>query len=79
MYRHDYDSTLEKYGGFIQEMAETAVAKDAFDPDLYAKYNVKRGLRNSDNTGVLVGLTSIGDVRAYIIEEAKKNLVDDED
>lgn len=76
MYRHDYDSTLEKYGGFIQEMAETAVAKDAFDPDLYAKYNVKRGLRNSDNTGVLVGLTSIGDVRAYIIEENEKVPID---
>jgi len=35
------------------------------DPQLYEKYNVKRGLRNKDHTGVLVGLTSIGDVIGY--------------
>lgn len=40
--------------------------------DYYTKYNVKRGLRNSDNTGVLVGLTEIGDVRAYILCEGEK-------
>ena len=76
MYRHDYDSTLEQYGKFIQNMSDTAVLKDTFDPELYGKYNVKRGLRNADNTGVLVGLTSIGDVRAYIIEENEKVPID---
>ena len=76
MYRHDYDSTLEQYGKFIQNMSDTAVFKDTFDPELYGKYNVKRGLRNADNTGVLVGLTSIGDVRAYIIEENEKVPID---
>jgi len=40
--------------------------------DLYQKYNVKRGLRNSDGTGVLVGLTEIGDVHGYIMEEGDK-------
>ena len=30
--------------------------------DLYSKYGVKRGLRNEDHTGVLVGLTRIADV-----------------
>lgn len=76
MYRHDYDSTLATYGKFIQQMSETATEQDSFDPELYTKYNVKRGLRNSDNTGVLVGLTSIGDVRAYIIEENEKVPID---
>ncbi len=41
-------------------------------PETYEKYDVKRGLRNKDGTGVLVGLTSIGDVRGYIIEEKDK-------
>ncbi|HEX3028130.1 MAG TPA: citrate/2-methylcitrate synthase [Clostridia bacterium] len=45
---------------------------DRIDPDLYKKYNVKRGLRDNDNTGVLVGLTEIGDVRAYIFDEEEK-------
>ncbi|MCP4297215.1 MAG: citrate synthase, partial [Proteobacteria bacterium] len=40
--------------------------------DLYEKYNVKRGLRNRDGTGVLVGLTEIGDVHGYIMEEGDK-------
>lgn len=39
---------------------------------LYQKYNVKRGLRNNDGTGVLVGLTEIGDVHGYIMEESDK-------
>ncbi|NLJ57035.1 MAG: citrate/2-methylcitrate synthase [Firmicutes bacterium] len=37
--------------------------------DLYTKYDTKRGLRNIDGTGVLVGLTEIGDVHAYIIND----------
>lgn len=35
------------------------------DNDLFPKYGVKRGLRNEDGTGVLVGLTNIGDVVGY--------------
>lgn len=46
------------------------------NPSLYDKYNVKRGLRNADGTGVLVGLTEIGEVHAYIIEENEKVPVD---
>ena len=41
-------------------------------PDLFAKHNVKRGLRNEDGTGVVVGLTEIGDVVSYVIEDGKK-------
>lgn len=32
---------------------------------LFKQYNVKRGLRNEDGTGVLVGLTNIGNVVGY--------------
>ena len=35
------------------------------DSELFQKYNVKKGLRNEDGTGVLVGLTNIGDVVGY--------------
>ena len=33
--------------------------------DLFETYGVKRGLRNADHSGVLVGLTNIGDVVGY--------------
>lgn len=35
------------------------------DADLFRKFDVKRGLRNEDGTGVLVGLTNIGNVVGY--------------
>lgn len=39
------------------------------DQGLYTDYNVKRGLRNKDGSGVLVGLTRIGGVTGFIKEE----------
>ena len=57
---------------FIKEIADVTTSRNQVDGEYYNKYNVKRGLRNADGTGVLVGLTHIGDVRAYIIEEGEK-------
>ncbi len=39
------------------------------DPELFSKYMVKRGLRDIDGWGVLVGLTEIGEVHSYITDE----------
>lgn len=41
------------------------------DSTLFDQFEVKRGLRNKDGTGVLVGLTNIGDVVGYKKEEGK--------
>ena len=38
---------------------------------MFEKFEVKRGLRNPDGTGVLVGLTNIGDVVGYKKEDGK--------
>ena len=38
---------------------------DVVPSELYAKYDVKRGLRNADGSGVLVGLTTISNVHGY--------------
>ncbi|MBR5919513.1 MAG: citrate synthase, partial [Prevotella sp.] len=35
------------------------------DNELFSHYGVKRGLRNEDGSGVLVGLTNIGNVVGY--------------
>jgi len=45
------------------------------DSELYSKYSVKRGLRNEDGTGVLVGLTRVGDVHGYQVVDGKKTAV----
>jgi citrate synthase len=61
----ELDKILEKLGTIVEK-------NDRIDPELYGKYNVKRGLRDINGTGVLVGLTEIGDVRAYIFDEDEK-------
>jgi len=42
------------------------------EADLYSKYDVKRGLRDSSGQGVLTGLTEISDVVAYKMEGGEK-------
>jgi len=49
----------------IYKLSESVKQTSQFDPELFTKYNVKRGLRNEDHSGVLVGLTKIGDVVGY--------------
>ncbi len=55
----------------LQSICQKMQTACQIDPALFEKYNVKRGLRNADHTGVLVGLTSIGDVVGYRIEDDK--------
>lgn len=57
---------------FLDKYSEIALGCSKINPDFYTQYNVKRGLRNADGTGVLVGLTEIGDVHGYIIDEGEK-------
>ena len=56
----------------IKTLSEKATDNNSIPNPLYEKYNVKRGLRNADGTGVLVGLTNIGDVHGYVIEDNEK-------
>ncbi len=59
-------------GRFIDEHAKLISGAKVITPAEYQKYSVKRGLRNEDGTGVLVGLTEIGDVHGYILDENEK-------
>jgi citrate synthase len=60
----------------VKDYISKITGNDYIDIGLYDKFNVKRGLRNADGTGVLVGLTRIGDVHGYIIDEGEKVPVD---
>ena len=42
------------------------------EPKLYEKFHVKRGLRRSDGTGVIAGITNICNVHGYVINEGEK-------
>ena len=49
----------------VYKLSECAKHACRIDNELFTKFNVKRGLRNEDGTGVLVGLTKIGNVVGY--------------
>ena len=60
---------------WLKDHAERVRKADYIDPALYRKFGVKRGLRNDDGTGVLVGLTTIGNVHGYVVNEGEKQAV----
>ena len=49
----------------IYKLADKVKTTSRIDSGLFPKYGVKRGLRNEDGSGVLVGLTNIGNVVGY--------------
>lgn len=56
----------------LAEFYEKAKTINNIPNELFRKYNVKKGLRNEDGTGVRVGLTRIADVVGYkYVEEVK--------
>ncbi len=57
---------------YLKQLRDISTITNRIDGEYYSKYNVKRGLRNQDGTGVLVGLTSIGEVSGYIIADNEK-------
>lgn len=49
----------------IKKISKTVEITCNIDNELFKTFNVKRGLRNEDHTGVVVGLTKVGDVVGY--------------
>ncbi|MDR2042179.1 MAG: citrate/2-methylcitrate synthase [Tannerella sp.] len=54
------------------KLADTVKSSSKIDNSLFKQYGVKRGLRNEDGSGVLVGLTKIGNVVGYERTEGGK-------
>ena len=55
----------------IMELSKKCSEAATIDPELYGKYDVKRGLRDLNGKGVLVGLTEISDVCSTKIVDGK--------
>lgn len=57
---------------FLRKNYERLLKDGYIAPELYDKYKVKRGLRNDNGTGVLVGLTKVSDVCGYdVVDDVK--------
>jgi citrate synthase len=60
----------------LDSLAEIVTKKNRIATELYHTFNVKRGLRNADGSGVLVGLTNISEVHGYVIDDDEKKPVE---
>lgn len=60
---------------FVKDMAQSLQQNNEIDSSLYGKYDyVKRGLRDANGAGVVVGLTNVGDVQGYEVDEHGKKV-----
>ncbi|MBU9739390.1 citrate/2-methylcitrate synthase [Diplocloster agilis] len=61
------DNNISKITPEILDLAKMCVDTSLINPELYTKYEVKRGLRDISGKGVLAGLTDISEIRSYTI------------
>ncbi len=72
---------LENYSEItpqIIKLSEMSKKSSYVDPELYTKYDVKRGLRDVNGKGVLVGITEISEVTSRKIIDGVETPVDGE-
>ena len=59
------DRNLTDFNKRLDILADYCMNSGRFDQNLYQKYDVKRGLRDSNGKGILTGLTEISDVIGF--------------
>jgi citrate synthase len=64
--------TIQASEDFFQNLCGEYAKHNLIDPAYYEKIKVKRGLRNADGTGVMAGITQIGNVRGYYMQDGDK-------
>ena len=57
---------------FLQAICGQYAQQNRISSDWYERFGVKRGLRNADGTGVMAGITRIGNVRGYYVQDGEK-------
>lgn len=57
----------------LDKLCQSSRESNFIDTKKYGKYDVKRGLRNQDGTGVLAGVTRIGNVLGYYVQDGERH------
>ncbi len=65
----------EKYQDFLGDLAQSCRDTYTLAPDAFSNANIKRGLRNIDGTGVVAGVTKVGLVHGYVLNEGEKEAI----
>ncbi|MBU5435208.1 citrate/2-methylcitrate synthase [Pseudoflavonifractor sp. MSJ-37] len=66
------DEKKGQSSALIESLCEEYRAHNYIDPEYYERWGVKRGLRNADGTGVLAGVTQIGNVLGYYVRDGER-------
>ena len=69
VWKENYLNTYCEITPAIMALKEQWEKKNYIDPQLYKDYNVKRGLRDENNRGVLTGLTRVAEIQSYDVVE----------
>lgn len=69
---YEQDGRPNTSQGFIESLCGEFQRNNQINPAYYQKWDVKRGLRNADGTGVMAGVTQIGNVRGYYMQDGEK-------
>ncbi len=56
----------------LSSLCEELLKNNRISPEAYTRFDVKRGLRNADGTGVMAGLTRICSVEGYYIDDGER-------
>ena len=56
----------------IHSLCDELLKNNSIQPEDYKRFDVKKGLRNSDGTGVMAGLTKICSVEGYYIDDGER-------
>lgn len=60
----------------LMPMRDELIKNSAISQDYFERFDVKRGLRNRDGSGVMAGLTKICSVEGYYIEDGERKPID---
>jgi len=66
------DMVFEDHNQELETLCNEFRANNKIAPDNFELYQVKRGLRNPDGTGVMAGLTRICNVHGYLIADGER-------
>lgn len=69
---------FEEFRNLTRKYLDNFNEAGTIDKSLYTKYDVKRGLRDSDGRGVLTGLTEISDVSGFRVQGSDRIPIDGE-
>ena len=56
----------------IARLSENIAEQYAIDAHYFEDQSIKRGLRNADGTGVLIGISKVGSVQGYYMMDGER-------